>query len=299
MTVHGRAPGRLLTVMSVAQIGDFEIAAHIWSADSEIVARRTERLIRVCDPECYRIFLTVSGEVHGEHAGNQVDLRARDIVLCDVSRPWRVTHSTGPGVMRAVVLTFPRALVPIASAKVRPLIGTLIPRSMPGHSLIAQFLVGLTDTAELTSDPDLADVLYECTLGLLRQRLGQPVGLTPRTRRLLHMAHIRNIIRHHLGNPKLDPNRIAHAAHISPRYLHQLFQDAELSPMQLLKQLRLQECHRSLQDPALAMIPIQDVIPAYGYLRPDQFARDFKQLFGVSPTQVRRLAGQRPTGREG
>ncbi|MGH3939123.1 MAG: AraC family transcriptional regulator [Pseudonocardiaceae bacterium] len=299
VAVHGRAPGRLLAVMSAAQIGDFEIGAFTWSADSEILARRTEHLIRVCDPECYRIFLSVSGEVRGEQAGNQVDFRARDIVLCDVSRPWRVTHSTGPGVMRAVILTFPRALVPIASARVRPLIGTLIPRSMPGRSLIAQFLIGLTDAAEPTSDPDLADVLYECTVGLLRQRLGQPDGITPRTRRLLHMACIRDIIRHHLGNPELDPNRIAQAANISPRYLHQLFQGAELSPMQLLKRLRLQECHRSLQDPALAMIPIKDVIAAYGYLRPDQFARDFKQLFGVSPTQVRRLASQRPTVNHG
>jgi AraC-like DNA-binding protein len=170
---------------------------------------------------------------------------------------------------------------------------------MPGCSLIAQFLIGLTDTTELTADPDLAHVLYECTVGLLRQRLGQPNGFTPRTRRLLHMALIRDIIRRELGNPMLDPNGIAQAANISPRYLHQLFQGAELTPMQLLKRLRLQECNRSLQDPTLAMTPIKDVIAAHGYLRPDQFARDFKQHFGVSATQVRRLASQQPTEREG
>jgi len=88
----------------------------------------------------------------------------------------------------------------------------------------------------------------------------------------------------------LNPNGIAKAAHISTRYLQQLFQGTELPPMQLLKQLRLQECHRILQDPALTMTPIKDIIAAHGYLRPDQFARDFKQLFGVSATQVRRLA---------
>jgi AraC-like DNA-binding protein len=304
VTAHGRAPGRLLAVMSAAQIGDFEIEALTWSANSEIVVRRTERLIRACDPECYRIILSVSGEIRVEHAGNQVDFRARDIALWDVSRPWRSTHLPGPGLMRVVMLTFPRALVPIASARVRPLIGALIPRNMPGRSLIAQFLIGLTDTAELAGDPDLADpdlahVLYECAVGLLRQRLGHPDGITPRTRRLLYMARIRDVIRRHLDNPMLDPNGIAEAANISPRYLHQLFQGAELTPMQLLKQLRLQECHRSLRDPALAMTPVKDVIAAHGYLRPDQFARDFKQHFGVSATQIRRLASQRSTGREG
>ncbi len=299
VAVHGRAPGRLLAVMSVAQIGDFEIEALTWSVDSEIVVQRTERLIRACDPECYRILLSVSGEIRAEQAGNQVDVRARDIAFYDMSRPYQATHSTGPGFMRVVMLTFPRALVPIVSARVRPMIGALIPRSMPGRSLIAQFLIGLTDTAELTGDPDLAHVLYECTLGLLRQRLGQPDGITSRTRQLLHMARIRDIICRHLGNPMLDPNGIAEAANISPRYLHQLFQGAELTPMQLLKRLRLQECNRKLQDPALAMTPIKDIIAAHGYVRSDPFARDFKQLFGLSATQVRRLASQRPTGPEG
>jgi AraC-like DNA-binding protein len=299
LAVQGRAPTRLLAVMSVAQIGDVEIEALTWSADSEIVTRRTERLIRACDPECYRILLSVRGEIRLEQAGNQVDVRARDVVLYDLSRPSQATHSTGPGSMRLVMLTFPRAWVPIASTRVHPLIGALIPRNMPGRSLIAQFLIELTDTAELTGDPDLAHVLYECTVGLLRQRLGQPDGITLRTLRLLHRARIRDILRRHLGNPKLDPNGIAEAAHISPRYLHQLFQGTELTPMQLLKRLRLQECHRRLHDPALARTPIKDVIAAHGYLRPDQFARDFKQLFGVSATQVRRLASQHPTEREG
>ncbi|MGH3999385.1 MAG: hypothetical protein ACRDTJ_18235, partial [Pseudonocardiaceae bacterium] len=85
VAVHGRAPGRLLAVMSVAQIGDFEIEVLTWSADSEIVTRRTERLIRACDPECYRIFLSVSGEIRVEQAGNQADVRARDIALYDLS----------------------------------------------------------------------------------------------------------------------------------------------------------------------------------------------------------------------
>jgi AraC-like DNA-binding protein len=296
VAVHGRAPGRLLAVMSVAQIGDFEIGVLTWSSDSAIVARRTERLIRACDPECYRVLLSVNGGIRVEHADNQVGFRARDIALYDASRPWECTHPAGPGLMRAVMLTFPRALVPIASA---PLIGTLIPRSMPGRSLIAQFLIGLTDTTELTSDPELANVLHECTVGLLRQRLDQPNGLTSHTRQLLHKARIRDIIRRNLGNPMLGPNRIAEAANISPRYLHLLFHGAELTPMQLLKRLRLQECNRILQDPALAMTPIKDVIAAHGYLRPDQFARDFKQLFGVSATQVRRLTSQRPTGHAG
>lgn len=38
------------------------------------------------------------------------------------------------------------------------------------------------------------------------------------------------------------------------------------------------------------MRPIKDIAAAHGYTRPDQFARDFRQRFGVSATQVRTLA---------
>jgi len=298
VAVDGRASGLVRAVMSVAEIGDFKIEEVTWTADFDVAARRTRRLIRVCDPECYRIFLNVSGEVRMEQAGHQADLRAGDIALYDVSRPWQATHPTKPASMRLIMLTFPRKLVPISSVTVRPLIGTAMPRTLPGRNLFAQFLVGLTDADGLTEDPGLFDVLYECTVGLIRQRLGQPDGIGPPIDRLLQMARIRTVIRRHLGEPKLCPAQIAKAASISRRSLHQIFQGAELPPMQLLKQLRLEECHRSLCDPALATTPIRDIAAAHGYERPDQFARDFKRLFGVSATQVRTLARRRRAGHE-
>lgn len=193
----------------MAQIGDFKIETATWAADAEIVARRTDRLIRACDPECYRMYLSVNGGVLMEQKGNRVRFRARDIALYDLSHPWQTTHTTGPVPMQVVMLTFPRALVPIAHDTVCPLVGTAMPRNLPGRSLIAQFLIELTDTAELADEPGLGDVLRECTVGLIRQRLGLPGGITPRTRQLLHMARIRGIIRRRLADPALDPGRIA------------------------------------------------------------------------------------------
>src|SRR5438094_10583071 len=70
VAVHGRSPGQLLAAMSIAQIGDFEIETVTWAADSEVMARRTHRLVRASDPECYRIFLTVNRGIRMEQAGN-------------------------------------------------------------------------------------------------------------------------------------------------------------------------------------------------------------------------------------
>jgi len=190
------------------------------------------------------------------------------------------------------MLTFPRALVPIGDATLRPLVGTAMPRRLQGRSLVAQFLIGLAEPAA-TDDPALADVLCECAVGLIRQRLGKPPGITPHTRRLLYQARINGVLRRHLGNPTLGPDEIARQAHISPRYLHTIFQDADLTPMQLLKQLRLHQARHKLQDPALAGTHIKDIMSAVGYVRADRFARDFRQAFGVSATAIRQLADQR------
>jgi AraC-like DNA-binding protein len=231
VSVHGRSPGRLLSMMSVATFGDVEIEVVTWAADSEVVAKRTARLIRARDPECYRIFLNVNA---------------------------------GLAPIRVVMLTLPRVLVPIDPAKIRPLVGTTMPRSLPGRTLVAEFLLELTGPAA-QDDPGLAEVLRECAVGLIRQ---------------------------HLGNPALDPEGIARAANISPRYLYAIFRDSELTPMQLVKRLRLEEAHRRLADPAFAEASIKDIMGAVGYVRADQFARDFRQLFGASARDVQRSPGR-------
>ena len=84
VAVDGRPPGHLLAAMSIAWIGDFEIEAVTWTADSRIVTRRTERLIRAADPECYRMFVSVNGRVRMEQGSQQVQFRPRDIALYDL-----------------------------------------------------------------------------------------------------------------------------------------------------------------------------------------------------------------------
>jgi AraC-like DNA-binding protein len=299
VAIHGRTPDTLLAVMAVTEIGDFKIEAVTWAANSEIIANRTGHLIRICDPECYRLFLSVNGNAQMEQAGTQVSFRARDIALYDLSRPWQAIHPMGQKSMQLIMLTFPRTLIPMSRSAIMPLVGSAMPRNLPGRSLIAQFLIELTDAATEEDKPDLENTLRECTIGLIRQRLNQPNGITPHTRRLLHLTRIRAILHRHLNDPTFGPEKLAQIANVSPRYLFKIFQNTGVTPMQLLKKVRLEASHRSLRDPSLASTPIKAIMATHGYLRPDQFARDFKQHFGVSPTEVRSPAAQPRTRRQG
>lgn len=297
--VYGRPRDHLLATMSMNRIGDLDVESASWAADGQVVARRTARLIRASDPDCYRLYVSVNGGPRAEQAGNRVHLRARDIALYDMSRPWQAIHTTTAVPTLGVLLAFPRGLMPISPNLIEPLLGTAMPRRLPGRRVIVDLLIGLSGQVEESTEPGIAEALCDGIVGMIRQRLGLPDGMTPRTRRLLHMAHIRGIIRRNLRDPDLDVDGIARAAHISPRYLHKLFQDSESTPIQLLKELRLRECRRRLEDPTRLATPIKELITAHGYRRPDQFARDFRAQYGVSASQVRQSIRHEPARCEG
>jgi AraC-like DNA-binding protein len=287
VSVHGRVPGRLRAAMSIAEVGDIRLEHVTWSANTQLVTRRTERLIRAQDPECYRIFLCANGVMIGDQADNRVVLRTHDMTLFDLSRPCAATHGTDRGLLQAVMLSIPRAQVQVPHTLVRSLAGTLIPRSLPDRSLVAQFLMGLITPAAPTPDPDLADVLRDSVTDLIRTRLGLSTGINPRTRQALWMRHLNNLIRQGHCHPDFGVRHLARAAHISTRTLHSLCRRSGHTPTQLIKQVRLQECHRDLRDPALATKPVGHIRAAHGYPRADQFARDFRQQFGLAPSQIR------------
>ncbi|MFG1610314.1 AraC family transcriptional regulator [Actinoplanes sp. NPDC049265] len=285
--VYGRAPGRLSARMAVGRVGDLDLEELTWAADGAVVTRRTERLLRAGGPERYRLVLGVAGEVHLEQMDSRIRIGPGDIGLFDLSRPWRACHPAGPSRLRVMTLTFARAVLAVDECALGPRLGTLMPRRLPGRNEMAGLLGGRSDSAVA----DCADVLAEGVRGLIRAWLGLPHGMTSHTRRALHLARIRDVIQARLHDPGLDPVGIARAAAISPRYLHELHQGTGSTPMQVVKRMRLEESRRRLVDPALGARPIREIAAACGYRRPDQFARDFRQAFGVAPTEAREGRG--------
>jgi AraC-like DNA-binding protein len=92
----------------------------------------------------------------------------------------------------------------------------------------------------------------------------------------------------------LDVHGIARHIGMSHSALHHHFKQATaMSPMQYVKQLRLHGARARL----LAGQSATQAAVSVGYASPSQFSRDFRRLFGVSPTQVRaRFEGLHPRG---
>ncbi len=293
VAIQARAPGRLRAVLSSVQAGDFLVEAASYAADFETEFLRDDRMIRAGDPDCYRMLLNITGGEVTEQGGHQACFGARDIGLFTLSSRYRNVKPARRQPVRVVMVTFPRRLLPLDEAAVTPLLGTLLPRGLAGHSLFAQFLTYLADSTG--PDPEaggLAETLRQVATALIGERLGAGSGFAPSTRRLLYREWVRLVVARQSGDPELNPAKISRAVNISERYLHRLFRDSDQTPMQLVKATRLEHCHRDLQDPARADKPIGEIAIARGYQRPDQFARDFRQRFGIPATRLRQPSPQ-------
>ncbi len=102
------------------------------------------------------------------------------------------------------------------------------------------------------------------------------------TKRLLPvLAHIRE----HLGDP-LKVSDLASRAHLSPSRFYTFFKHwIGRSPMDYVKHLRLTEACRRL---AVTDDPLRTIADATGFCNPFHLSREFKNLFGQSPSTYRK-----------
>ena len=88
---------------------------------------------------------------------------------------------------------------------------------------------------------------------------------------------------------------LAAAVNLSPsRFWHLFREQTGTSPLRYLHALRMQRAHALIER---SFLSIKQVMAHVGINDPSHFARDFKRLYGVPPTELRRLERSRPATR--
>jgi transcriptional regulator GlxA family with amidase domain len=86
---------------------------------------------------------------------------------------------------------------------------------------------------------------------------------------------------------------LAAAVNLSPsRFWHLFREQTGTSPLRYLHRLRMQRAHALIER---SFLSIKQVMAHVGINDPSHFARDFKRLYGVAPTELRRLERSRHT----
>ncbi|MFD3573047.1 helix-turn-helix domain-containing protein [Streptomyces sp. NPDC058644] len=164
------------------------------------------------------------------------------------------------------------------------------------HSDVAPLLLHhlrqLHHRADRLSAGPGAEALASATLELTRALIVS-VAADEHTRRSVAqetlLTRVLAYIRAHLTDPGLTPYRIAAAHNISVRTLYRLCEQGGLGLEKWIIRRRLEGTRHDLAAPEHAHRTIEAVARSWGFSNPAHFSRRFRETYGATPRQWRRL----------
>lgn len=251
---------------------------------------RTPKLIRQSDPELFKLGCMVRGGGVIMRDDQCAKIRAGDLLLHSTSRPYVAEFTPDHPVSQLLLLSFPRALMPLPAGDVRRLGAGVVPAGRGIGALSSQFLLQLARRMDEFSQSDaarLATLSLDVLTAALATALDAQSSVPPRTRQRALMGRIHAFIGKNLGDAGLSPSVIAAAHHISLRYLQKLFQQEGHTVAGWIRRRRLEQCRRDLADPHLAARPINAIAARWGFTSAAHFSQAFRNAFGLSPREFR------------
>ncbi|GAA1124630.1 helix-turn-helix domain-containing protein [Citricoccus alkalitolerans] len=247
---------------------------------------RTPELIGRSGPGYYKLNLQVSGHGLLVQDGRETLLQPGDLAIYDTERPYSLSFDDD---FSTLVLMFPRQLTGLSADDVRELTATTMGA---GHRLgqaVAPFITQIGAMLPTLDGPighRLALNVVDLLATVLADELySRPGAEGTQQARLLRRVH--HFIESQLANPDLGPEMIAAAHYLSTRALHQLFARTDRTVARWIRERRLEQCRRDLQDPLHRDTPVGAIGARWGLADPAHFSRLFRAEFGQSPAQFR------------
>lgn len=231
------------------------------------------------------------------HKGGQTVAQSGALLACEpgmaclfsASEPYRLCNAEA---YRALYLELPRAalVARLSSAQVDR------PRRLPTATGMGRILQALCASMALESHalaPAQRQKLDERVLDLLALALDcrpDDISTAAPVARDARLRQIQAYIDAQLGNPLLNPERIAAAHQLSVRSLHYLFKPTGRSVTDHLWERRLQRCRAELEADAASSRTVTEIALASGFNSLSHFSSLFRRRFGLSPREVREAA---------
>lgn len=163
----------------------------------------------------------------------------------------------------------------------------------PLRHLVARHLLDLPRDDAAVPTAAIRRSVGDATVELVRAMLigaARPADLVGSEVGADHLRRcVERYVRRHLRDPALSPARIARAHAVSVRHLHALWQDQETTLARWIAGRRLAAAREALADPEQAHRPIAAVAREWCFPNPTHFARRFREEFGITPRQWRRV----------
>lgn len=168
----------------------------------------------------------------------------------------------------------------------------------PLRHLVARHVLDLPRDDAAVPTADIRGSVGSATIQLVRAMLigsMRPEDLVGSEVGPAHLTLcVERYVRQHLRDPALSPAGIARAHAISVRHLHGLWRDEPTTLWRWVVRRRLAGVQESLADLALAHRSVAAIAREWCFPNPTSFARRFREEYGMTPRQWRRLTRGTP-----
>ena len=251
----------------------------------QCINRRQSHVARG-DKDCFYVALTQKGHQVVEQRGQRLAYGPGSATIFSASEPYTLRN---PDPHRAFYLEIPRAALAQRWQPSHPMVTACVNTTYGVGRIVADMCASMVLEADALPEITRAQ-LGERLIDVLALALDSPNGDVPdldgsvRSQRL---RQVRHYIESNIGNPLLNPERVAAACQMSVRALHYLFKGTGESVSGHIWERRLQRCMQALQMPTQHSRTITDIALAAGFNSMSHFSSVFRRRFGVTPSDVR------------
>ena len=265
---------------------DFAGSGLVETVCDPCAGRRTKEQLRKDDELFVGIQLTTQGRERFRIGDTGIEATSGDLVV------WTTDNEVEFEVLERlhkVTLMIPWSLLRerMPDRKTLPTGGKIESRTGVG-SLLAVHLLALSNQIGSLDSHHLG-LVSRSTLEFLGIALSdqQPAASFDASASLLN--RVQEYMLQHLHEEDLNPAKIAAANRVSLRYLQMLFHRSGATVSGWLQERRLAKCREALTDTSYRRHKVADIAYRWGFTSTSHFSRVFKDRYGESPSEVRRL----------
>ncbi|GJD73452.1 helix-turn-helix domain-containing protein [Methylobacterium goesingense] len=192
-----------------------------------------------------------------------------------------------------LVLELPRERLEVMLGSSRLFTALTIEGNRPATALATAFIQDLVRLGEKL-DPDsaarMATIATDLIIAGIADRLAREVPSPLHGTVVVQRA--KAYIEAHLGDPTLDPRRLAEGVGVSLRRLQELFHDQGRHIADWIWQRRLEVAAERLTDPGTRHLTIATLAYGCGFSSAAHFARRFRARYAMTPREYRDAGGQ-------
>jgi AraC-like DNA-binding protein len=254
-------------------------------ADYEIASRRRHHIARDVNQSCVFLFVK-KGPLTIEQFGREALLDSSSCSLVDLASPYVLKHAT---LTDTFFLKAPEVVLRSRFRDIHSHCAVARPIGPGMGRIAADMIASLVENASDVGDQEAAhlatQILDILAIAFEAAPADMPEG--PSLARAAVRKRALAYIDRWIGDPALDPARVAAAIGVSTRYLHKVFESSEKSVSAHIRAMRLERARQDLSDQRLHQQSIAEIASRNGFLNQSFFATSFKKEFGMSPRSLR------------